>query len=61
MVPGVHGSCLGHVARGQAGDPGREREGYEFTSVNRHDDSYVFENDRYLYGVRARVNAGFGL
>ena len=39
----------------------QEREGYEFTSVNRHDDSYVFENDRYLYGVRARVNAGFGL
>jgi len=39
----------------------QEREGYEFTAVNRHDDAQVFTTDKYLYGVRARVNAGFGL
>ena len=39
----------------------QERESYEFTHVNRHDDERVFMTDRYLYGIRARVNAGFGL
>ena len=29
-----------------------EREGYEFTSVNRHDDAHVFTHDAYMYGVR---------
>ena len=39
----------------------QEREAYDFTSITRSDDPYVFMNDEYLYGVRARVNAGFGL
>lgn len=30
----------------------QEREGYEFTSVNRHDDAHVFTHDAYIYGVR---------
>jgi phage major head subunit gpT-like protein len=29
-----------------------EREGYEFTSVNRHDDAHVFTHDACMYGVR---------
>lgn len=37
------------------------REEYEFQSMDRSSDQYVFINDEYLYGVRARVNAGFGL
>ncbi len=39
----------------------REREGYEFQSRMDPTDDNVFRNDEYLYGVRARVNAGFGL
>ncbi|MBV2360991.1 Mu-like prophage major head subunit gpT family protein [Thalassococcus sp. CAU 1522] len=39
----------------------QEREKYEFTQLTRADDTNVFINDEYLYGVRARVNAGFGL
>lgn len=39
----------------------QERERYEFQTVNRHDDTRVFMTDEYLYGIRARVNAGFGL
>jgi phage major head subunit gpT-like protein len=39
----------------------QEREAYEFQAVNRHDDAIVRMTDEYLYGVRARVNAGFGL
>lgn len=39
----------------------QEREKYEFTRVNRHDDHEVFMTDKYKMGVRARVNAGFGL
>lgn len=39
----------------------QERESYEFQQVTRHDDERVFMSDEYLYGVRARVNAGFGL
>ena len=38
----------------------QERETYDFQTVQRPDDPYVFMNDEYLYGVRARVNAGFG-
>lgn len=37
------------------------RETYEFQAVTNPADHNVFMTDRYLYGVRARVNAGFGL
>lgn len=39
----------------------QERSGYEFQALTDTNDSHVFMNDQYLYGVRARVNAGFGL
>ncbi|MCX7559113.1 Mu-like prophage major head subunit gpT family protein [Sulfitobacter sp. F26204] len=39
----------------------QEREKYEFEAMDRPTDEHVFKNDEYLYGVRARVNAGFGL
>lgn len=39
----------------------QEREKYEFQSVTRLDDERVFMTDTYLYGARARVNAGFAL
>ena len=39
----------------------QEREKYEFQSVTRPDDERVFMTDTYLYGARARVNAGFAL
>lgn len=39
----------------------QEREGYEFTAMTDSDNPQVFLNDQYLYGIRARVNAGFGL
>lgn len=39
----------------------QEREKYEFQSVTSPSDHSVFMTDKYLYGVRARVNAGFGL
>jgi phage major head subunit gpT-like protein len=39
----------------------QEREDYEFQSLTSSTDSHVFMNDEYVYGVRARVNAGFGL
>lgn len=39
----------------------QERIKYEFQQLTRDDTQEVFLNDRYLYGVRARVNAGFGL
>lgn len=39
----------------------QEREKYEFQQLTKDDSEYVFLNDRYLYGIRARVNAGFGL
>jgi len=29
--------------------------------MTRPDNEHVFKNDEYLYGVRARVNAGYGL
>lgn len=37
------------------------RENYEFTSMDRSSDPHVFMNNRFLYGVRARMNVGFGL
>lgn len=37
------------------------RVDYTFDMVNRPNDERVFMTDKYLYGVRARVNAGFGL
>jgi phage major head subunit gpT-like protein len=49
------------VSRGVRPIIWQEREKYEFTAVNRHDDAAVFKNDEYMFGVRARVNAGFGL
>lgn len=39
----------------------QEREKYDFQAVTSPDDYNVFMRDEYLYGVRARVNAGFGL
>lgn len=39
----------------------QEREPYEFQQLVDSDNEYVFRNDQYLYGLRARVNAGFGL
>lgn len=37
------------------------RTPYEFQAKTRNYDDNVFLNDEYLYGVRARANAGFGL
>lgn len=39
----------------------QERENYVFQQLTQETSEYVFVNDRYLYGIRARVNAGFGL
>ncbi len=39
----------------------QERVKYEFQTLTSGDDEYVFKNDKFLYGIRARVNAGFGL
>ena len=39
----------------------QERDGYEFQSVPNPKDTRVFMSDEHLYGVRVRVNAGFGL
>lgn len=39
----------------------QEREKYEFQQLTQEGSEYVFSTDRYLYGIRARVNAGFGL
>ena len=39
----------------------QERETYDFQSLTASNDPHVFFNDEYVYGVRARVNAGFGL
>lgn len=37
------------------------REDYEFQRMDRPSDPHVFLNDEFIYGIRARVNAGFGL
>lgn len=39
----------------------QERENYEFTAMIDSANPHVFMNDEYIFGVRARVNAGFGL
>ena len=37
------------------------RESYQFQKVDNDNDHRVFMRDEYLYGIRARVNVGFGL
>ena len=37
------------------------REDYDLRAMTRAEDTHVFLNDEYLYGIRARVNAGFGV
>ncbi|MBX8801578.1 hypothetical protein HBA92_12510 [Ochrobactrum sp. MR28] len=39
----------------------QEREDYEFQFLNSDNSDHVFMRDQYLYGIRARANAGFGL
>ena len=39
----------------------QERDRYDFQTINSTQDTRVFMTDEFLYGVRARVNAGFGL
>jgi phage major head subunit gpT-like protein len=39
----------------------QKRIDYELQSLVTSDSEHVFKRDEYLYGVRARVNAGFGL
>ena len=39
----------------------QERETYDFRAMTEPENPHVFLNDEYVYGVRARVNAGFGL
>jgi phage major head subunit gpT-like protein len=34
---------------------------YEFVQMTASDDEHVFKNDEYVFGMRARANAGFGL
>lgn len=39
----------------------QEREAYEFQAITDSHDKHIFMHDEYVYGIRARVNAGFGL
>lgn len=39
----------------------QEREGYQFESMTDPTNPHVFMNAEFIYGVRARVNVGFGL
>lgn len=39
----------------------QKRVPYEFTTLTASNDTEVFTTDKYVYGVRARVNAGYGL
>jgi len=39
----------------------QDRESYKFQMLTKDTDEPVFMRDEYLYGIRARVNAGFGL
>ena len=39
----------------------QEREPYTFETVDQGEDIHVFSNDEFLFGIRARVNAGDGL
>jgi transposase len=37
------------------------RQPYEFVAMTQSNDEHVFNNDEYVFGMRARANAGFGL
>lgn len=39
----------------------QKRRDYKFTAMNKDDDEHVFMKNEYIYGVDARVNAGYGL
>lgn len=39
----------------------QKRRDYKFTALNKAEDENVFMNNEYIYGVDARVNAGYGL
>ncbi|MBD8556350.1 Mu-like prophage major head subunit gpT family protein [Rhizobium sp. CFBP 8762] len=39
----------------------QEREKYQFKSLNNPNDTHVFMRDEFIYGIKARVNCGFGL
>ncbi|MEM0900387.1 MAG: Mu-like prophage major head subunit gpT family protein [Pseudomonadota bacterium] len=39
----------------------QERVPYDFQSITGDQDAHVFLRDEFLYGIRARVNCGFGL
>lgn len=39
----------------------QERTPFNLTALDRDDDTNVFFRDEYIYGVRGRANAGFGL
>ncbi len=39
----------------------QERESYDFQTMTDPTNPHVFMNDEFIYGVRTRVNAGFGL
>jgi Mu-like prophage major head subunit gpT len=39
----------------------QDRDSYKFQTLTKESDEPVFMRDEYLYGIRARVNAGFGL
>ncbi len=49
------------VSRGVRPIIWQERAKYEFQSITDSNDHHLFMNDEYIYCVRARVNAGFGL
>lgn len=39
----------------------QKRRDYKFTALTKEDDQNVFMNNEFVYGVDARVNAGYGL
>lgn len=39
----------------------QKRQDYKFQAFNKETDEHVFKKNSYMYGVDARVNAGFGL
>jgi phage major head subunit gpT-like protein len=39
----------------------QKRQDYKFQAFNKDTDEHVFKKNAYMYGVDARVNAGFGL
>lgn len=72
--PGPSGASLSNVQAG-AGNPWylvdasraikplifQKRKDYQFQSLTKPDDANVFHQKRYIYGVDARGNVGFGL